>query len=127
MAWKTLDDIDLDGKAVLVRVDLNVPMESGAVTDTTRIERIKPTVEDILAKNAHAHSLLERSTIILIASSFVNRAYGATEKTVADLASASFTLKGGMGMYEIVAQARTNPRMIELGTITLEGNKNDQS
>ncbi|MEO0509088.1 MAG: hypothetical protein AAF065_04465 [Verrucomicrobiota bacterium] len=90
-------------------------------------EGTTPTVEDILAKNALAHSLLERSTIILIDSSFVNRAYGATEKTVADLASASFTLKGGMGMYEIVAQARNNPRMIEIGTITLEGNKNDQS
>ena len=50
MAWKTLDDIDLDGKTVLVRVDLNVPMENGSVTDTTRIERIRPTVEDILAK-----------------------------------------------------------------------------
>lgn len=50
MAWKTLDDINLDGKAVLVRVDLNVPMDAGRVTDTTRIERIKPTIEDILAK-----------------------------------------------------------------------------
>lgn len=50
MAWKTLDDVDLDGKSVLVRVDLNVPMEAGAVTDTTRIERIKPTVEDVLGK-----------------------------------------------------------------------------
>ena len=50
MAWKTLDDIDLDGKVVLTRVDLNVPMEDGRVTDATRIERIKPTVDDILAK-----------------------------------------------------------------------------
>ena len=50
MAWKTLDDIDLDGKVVLVRVDLNVPVESGRVTDATRIERIVPTVNDILAK-----------------------------------------------------------------------------
>ncbi len=50
MAWKTLDDLDLDGKAVLVRVDLNVPVDNGTVTDTTRIERIKPTIEDILAK-----------------------------------------------------------------------------
>ena len=50
MAWKTLDDIDISGKAVLVRVDLNVPMENGVVTDTTRIERIAPTVHDIIAK-----------------------------------------------------------------------------
>jgi phosphoglycerate kinase len=53
MAWKTLDDLELDGKAVLVRVDLNVPMENGVVTDTTRIERIRPTVEDILAKGGY--------------------------------------------------------------------------
>ncbi|MXX91794.1 MAG: phosphoglycerate kinase [Boseongicola sp. SB0677_bin_26] len=49
MAWKTLDDMDLAGKAVLTRVDLNVPVEDGSVTDTTRIERIAPTVRDILA------------------------------------------------------------------------------
>ena len=50
MGWKTLDDIDLAGKAVLVRVDINVPVEDGRVTDATRIERIVPTVRDILAK-----------------------------------------------------------------------------
>ena len=50
MAWKTLDDIDLDGKVVLTRVDINVPVEDGKVTDATRIERIVPTVRDILAK-----------------------------------------------------------------------------
>ena len=50
MAWKTLDDIDLAGKRVLVRVDLNVPVENGRVTDATRIERIVPTVRDILDK-----------------------------------------------------------------------------
>ncbi|MBL3607698.1 phosphoglycerate kinase [Rhodovulum sulfidophilum] len=48
MAWKTLDDMDLAGKVVLVRVDINVPVEDGRVTDATRIERIKPTVDDIL-------------------------------------------------------------------------------
>ncbi|SEW04794.1 phosphoglycerate kinase [Cognatiyoonia koreensis] len=47
MAWKTLDDMDLNGKRVLVRVDINVPVEDGKVTDTTRIERIIPTVDDI--------------------------------------------------------------------------------
>ncbi len=50
MPWKTLDDMDLDGKVVLTRVDINVPVEDGRVTDATRIERIVPTVKDILAK-----------------------------------------------------------------------------
>lgn len=48
MAWKTLDDMDLAGKRVLVRVDINVPMEDGKVTDTTRIDRIVPTIHDIV-------------------------------------------------------------------------------
>ncbi len=50
MAWKTLDDMDLNGKLVLTRVDLNVPMDGTTVTDTTRIERIVPTITDIIAK-----------------------------------------------------------------------------
>ena len=50
MAWKTLDDMDLAGKRVLTRVDINVPMENGQVTDATRIARIVPTVKDILAR-----------------------------------------------------------------------------
>ncbi|WP_321344876.1 phosphoglycerate kinase [Breoghania sp.] len=49
MAYKSLDDMDLAGKRVLVRVDLNVPMEDGRVTDTTRIERVLPTIRDIAA------------------------------------------------------------------------------
>ncbi len=48
MSWTTLDQMDLAGKRVLTRVDINVPMENGAVTDTTRIDRIVPTVRDIL-------------------------------------------------------------------------------
>ncbi|MFO1105357.1 MAG: phosphoglycerate kinase [Amaricoccus sp.] len=50
MAWKSLDDIDLANKVVLTRVDINVPVEDGVVTDATRIERIVPTIKDILAK-----------------------------------------------------------------------------
>lgn len=50
MGWKTLDDMELDGKIVVTRVDINVPVADGKVTDATRIERIKPTIDDILAK-----------------------------------------------------------------------------
>jgi len=50
MGWNTLDDMDLNGKVVLTRVDINVPVEDGKVTDATRIERIKPTITDILAQ-----------------------------------------------------------------------------
>ncbi len=50
MGWKTLDDMDLRGKRVLVRVDINVPVENGRVTDDTRITRIAPTVHDIIAR-----------------------------------------------------------------------------
>ena len=50
MGWKTLDDIDLSDRIVLTRVDLNVPVDGGRVTDRTRIERIKGTVDDIVAK-----------------------------------------------------------------------------
>ncbi|WP_435259162.1 phosphoglycerate kinase [Thioclava sp. FR2] len=50
MAWKTLDDAALAGKTVLARVDINVPMEDGRVTDATRIEKIRPTVDDIIAR-----------------------------------------------------------------------------
>jgi phosphoglycerate kinase len=50
MGWKTLDDMDFNGKRALVRVDINVPVENGVVTDTTRIERICDTVYDIQDK-----------------------------------------------------------------------------
>ena len=48
MSWKTLDQMALNGKRVLTRVDINVPVQNGLVGDTTRIERIVPTVQHIL-------------------------------------------------------------------------------
>lgn len=48
--FNTIDDMDLDGKVVLVRVDINVPVENGQVSDATRIEKIVPTIKDIQAK-----------------------------------------------------------------------------
>jgi len=49
-SFRTLDQADVKGKRVLVRVDLNVPVENGKVTDATRIERAVPTIEDIAKK-----------------------------------------------------------------------------
>ena len=49
-SFRTLDDVDVKGKRVLLRVDLNVPMENGRVTDLTRIERVAPTMTEISDK-----------------------------------------------------------------------------
>jgi len=48
--FRTLDDADVAGKRVLLRVDLNVPTENGRVTDRTRIERVAPTITEIAGK-----------------------------------------------------------------------------
>ncbi|MCC8431996.1 phosphoglycerate kinase [Reyranella aquatilis] len=50
--FKTIDSTDMAGKRVLVRVDLNVPMKNGKVTDATRIERAAPTIKELAAKGA---------------------------------------------------------------------------
>ncbi|CCF20411.1 MULTISPECIES: phosphoglycerate kinase [Pseudorhizobium] len=52
-AFKTLDDLtDIAGKRVLLRVDLNVPVADGEVTDATRIERVAPTIRELSDKGA---------------------------------------------------------------------------
>lgn len=52
-AFKTLDDLDqVSGKRVLLRVDLNVPVTDGKVSDTTRIERVAPTINELAEKGA---------------------------------------------------------------------------
>jgi phosphoglycerate kinase len=48
--FRTLDQADVTGKRVLLRVDLNVPMENGRVSDATRIERVAPTITEIADK-----------------------------------------------------------------------------
>ena len=58
--FRTLDDIEVAGKRVLVRVDLNVPMREGAVGDATRIDRVAPTLTE----------LAERGAKVIVASHF---------------------------------------------------------
>jgi phosphoglycerate kinase len=57
---KTLDDIDVAGKRVFLRADLNVPMRDGAVSDATRISRLVPTITELADKGA----------IVIVASHF---------------------------------------------------------
>lgn len=52
MPLKTIDDLDLAGKRVLVRVDFNVPMRDGKITDATRIERALETLNELAGKGA---------------------------------------------------------------------------
>ncbi len=47
MAHRTLDGVDVTGKRVLVRADLNVPVRDGRITDLTRIERLSPTIREL--------------------------------------------------------------------------------
>jgi phosphoglycerate kinase len=52
MRFRSLDDADVKAKRVLLRVDLNVPMQNGKVTDVTRIEEIAPTIAELAHKGA---------------------------------------------------------------------------
>ena len=51
-SFKTLDDLEVDGKTVLLRVDFNVPLRDGAVADATRIVRSLPSIEDLSNRGA---------------------------------------------------------------------------
>ena len=50
--FRTLDELDVAGKRVLLRADLNVPVKDGQVTDATRIERLAPTIAALIDKGA---------------------------------------------------------------------------
>ncbi len=51
-SFRTLDGVDVSGKRVLVRADLNVPVRDGRITDLTRIERLAPTIAELAGKGA---------------------------------------------------------------------------
>ncbi len=52
MSFRTLDNVDVAGKRVLVRADLNVPVRDGKISDLTRIERLSPTIRELSGKGA---------------------------------------------------------------------------
>ena len=53
MPFRTLDTLDVAGKRVLLRADLNVPVRDGKITDLTRIERLSPTIRELSEKGAN--------------------------------------------------------------------------
>ena len=57
VTFKTLDALDVEGKRVLVRVDFNVPMQNGEVTDATRIERAARTLTELADAGAKVVAL----------------------------------------------------------------------
>jgi phosphoglycerate kinase len=52
MPFRTLDGVDVAGKRVLLRADLNVPVHDGRITDLTRLERLCPTIRELSGKGA---------------------------------------------------------------------------
>lgn len=68
MKFKTLEDMDLAGKRVLIRVDVNAPMTDGRVTDDTRLRALKPTIDDVLAAGGKpillAHFLRPKGKVV---------------------------------------------------------------
>lgn len=89
-ALRTLDQLDLSCKTVLIRVDLNVPMRQGAVEDTTRITRLLPTL----------HYLIEQKAKIVLLSHF-GRPQGVFERDLS-LAPLTNALSDALGGKEVL-------------------------
>ena len=76
MSWTSISDTDVAGKRVLLRVDLNVPMEEGRVADATRIERTVPTIRSITSEHSTGmirltFSALPRRRSVLVAKAVI--------------------------------------------------------
>ena len=98
--FRTLDDVDVKGKRVLLRVDLNVPMQDGMVTDTTRIDRLAPTIK--MLTDHHAR-------VILLSHFGRPKGYNAKE-SLAPLVS---TIAGRLGHVDATTTMRAYAHMVE--------------
>jgi phosphoglycerate kinase len=97
MAFPTLDGLDVAGKRVLLRVDLNVPVRDGRITDLTRIERLTPTLRELSEKGAK-----------VIVSSHFDRPKGKIVPSMS-LAPMAAALAEVMGMEVAFAAETTGP------------------
>ena len=100
-AFRTLDDVDVKNKRVLLRIDLNVPMEKGQVTDATRIERVAPTIKEIADKDGKVILLAHFGRpkgpdpkeslrpVAAVVSQIVGRPVGFAEDCIGDKAEAA--------------------------------------
>jgi phosphoglycerate kinase len=90
MSIQTLDQVDVSGKRVLVRVDFNVPLENGQVMDSTRIQEAIPTIQELRQKGAK---------VILL--SHAGRPKGSTDETLSlrPIAAELYKLLGNVDVY----------------------------
>ena len=104
MPWKTLDDMELAGKVVLTRVDINVPMEGGAVSDMTRIDKIKPTVDAIVAKGGKVVPEMSLGHLVAALSASLGREVVFAADCVGDVAAKAIA---GAGAGDVVLLENT--------------------
>jgi phosphoglycerate kinase len=99
MNKKTVKDIDLKGKRVLMRVDFNVPMEGGKITDDKRIKASLPTIKYVLEQGAS-----------LILMSHLGRPKGGFDPEFS-LKEAAKVLAGYLGCWKTLASIPKKRRM----------------
>jgi phosphoglycerate kinase len=109
-SFRTLDDIgDVQGKRVLVRVDLNVPMEGGRVTDDTRMRATLPTVTELADKDA----------IVLLLAHFGRPKAPGPENSLSRITRAYETVLGREVRYIDWEVAAENVAMLRPGDIAI--------